>query len=117
MHKCIASCATDGKVFLWDLLSKHKVAYKGELKGGHKRAVKCMAFSAQNDLLITAGFECVADVCCCLRFVVAVVAVAVVVAVVAVVAVVVGVGVVVGGGVVVACVCGLVLVGRRRRWW
>ncbi len=35
----------------------NQVGFKGELKGGHKRAVKSIAFSEQNDLLITAGFE------------------------------------------------------------
>ncbi len=44
---------------MWDL-SKAKLGYRGELRGGHKRAIRGMAFSAQNDLLITVGFEYVA---------------------------------------------------------
>ena len=56
MHKCIVSCAADGKVLLWEQ-SKDKVTFKGELKGGHKRTVRSVVFSEKNDLLITAGFE------------------------------------------------------------
>lgn len=56
MHKCLLTCAADGRVQMWDV-TKFKLSYKGELRGGHKRSVRSMAFSQQHDLLITAGFD------------------------------------------------------------